>query len=75
MELFSKPFTAKIRRLFDEHPSNILATIPVAARGGGKPLPLLDQIRGRADAIIIIVRLLLPFFWLLKFHRGFFLPR
>jgi len=56
MELFSKPFTSQVRRLFDEHPSNILATIPVMARGGGgKLLSLVDEIRSRADVTIITV--------------------
>ena len=52
MELFSKPFTARVRRLFHQHPGCILATIPVAR---GKPLPLVDEIRKRADVSIITV--------------------
>ena len=55
MELFSKPFTAHVRRLFDQHPGRILATIPVAR---GKPLPLVDEIRKRVDVSIITVSLI-----------------
>lgn len=56
MELFSRPFSSHIRRLFDQHPGRILATIPVAR---GKPLPLVDEIRKRNDVEIIMVLLIM----------------
>ena len=52
MELFSKPFIAHVRRLFDQHPGCILATVPIAR---GKPLLLVDEICKRADVSIITV--------------------
>ena len=61
MELFSKPFTALVRRLFDQHSGSILATIPVAR---GKPLQLVDEIRKRADVNIITVRSCLNIYYI-----------
>ena len=52
MELFSKKFIAEVRRVFDSPQIVILATIPVPK---GKPLQLVEELRGRQDCEVVTV--------------------
>ena len=49
MEMFSDSFVREVRDLLENPSTTVLTTIPVAK---GKPIPFVEEIRHRKDAIL-----------------------
>ncbi|CAL8258237.1 unnamed protein product [Lota lota] len=52
MELFSQPFIREVRQTLDSPRCSILGTIPISR---GKPLALVEEVRGRSDVRVFTV--------------------
>ena len=52
MELFSERFVQEVRDLLGNQHTTILTTIPVAK---GKPIPFVEEVRHRKDAVLFQV--------------------
>ena len=52
MELLSSKFESQIKTLFENSPSNIIATIPLSK---GKPIPLVESIRNDKNSKVFEV--------------------
>ena len=54
MEMFSKSFIQTVGKTLSEPKTTVLATIPIPK---GRPIPFVEEIRGRRDAVVFTVRL------------------
>lgn len=71
MEMFCESFVREVRSLLENPTTTVLTTIPVAK---GKPIPLVEEIRHRKDAVlyqVIIVILIHRLFRVLRVILAF----
>ncbi|ELU01135.1 hypothetical protein CAPTEDRAFT_94348 [Capitella teleta] len=52
MELFSSRFVSQVRKILNSEGSSVICTIPVPK---GRPIPLVEEIRNRANATVFTV--------------------
>ena len=55
MEMFSERFVHEVRDLLENQRTTVLTTIPAAR---GKPIPFVEEIRHRRDALLFEVKCL-----------------